>query len=412
LFDLAPILDNLSVPLATHFDIRFAKTILLVGGEPEEEQTFTAKQIRQAVNNGKAKLIVVNDTPIRMTDQASHFLHIGRGSYDAFALAFADSSDADTLTKLAILPEDFEAALRAIGETEGDLIIMLGSELSPNSLAALSAAAVNFSSDTRRVLLHPLARYNNSVGAHDIMPGRKTVDEVLRNSRALLIGGSLQDAGVLDGQDFVAVQEMFETDTTDFADVVFPASSFVEIDGTYTNNAGNVQRVRKAIDNLHQSRPDWMITAAVARALDADLGFDLSASGVFRAMADNIPAYNGLRYPALKDESNPIQIKHEIRSNTDLSVHVARLRESVATLSDNAGKNTERPRIGHKLHRLTVMTSRTEQFHLLAHGNPKPENLLVSPLIQFHLDGTAKEEGRAEAAAVGLADRAIIGVNK
>jgi NADH dehydrogenase/NADH:ubiquinone oxidoreductase subunit G len=289
---------------------------------------------------------------------------------------------------------------------------MLGSELSPNSLAALSAAAVNFSSDTRRVLLHPLARYNNSVGAHDIMPGRKTVDEVLRNSRALLIGGSLQDAGVLDGQDFVAVQEMFETDTTDFADVVFPASSFVEIDGTYTNNAGNVQRVRKAIDNLHQSRPDWMITAAVARALDADLGFDLSASGVFRAMADNIPAYNGLRYPALKDESNPIQIKHEIRSNTDLSIHVARLRESVATLSDNAGKNTERPRIGHKLHRLTVMTSRTEQFHLLAHGNPKPENLLVSPLIQFHLDGTAKEEGRAEAAAVGLADRAIIGVNK
>jgi hypothetical protein len=58
------------------------------------------------------------------------------------------------------------------------------------------------------------------------------------------------------------------------------------------------------------------------------------------------------------------------------------------------------------------MTSKTEQFHLLAHGNPKPENLLVSPLVQFHLDGSPKEEGLAEAAAVTISDRAAIGVNK
>src|SRR5687767_11760707 len=43
-YDLAPFFDNLSVPLATHNEIRYAKTILLIGGEPEEEQTFTAKQ--------------------------------------------------------------------------------------------------------------------------------------------------------------------------------------------------------------------------------------------------------------------------------------------------------------------------------------------------------------------------------
>src|SRR5436305_5272339 len=54
-FDLAPIFDNLSDPRATHDDMRYAKTIVLIGGEPEEEQTFTAKQIRQAVNNEKAK---------------------------------------------------------------------------------------------------------------------------------------------------------------------------------------------------------------------------------------------------------------------------------------------------------------------------------------------------------------------
>jgi hypothetical protein len=57
------------------------------------------------------------------------------------------------------------------------------------------------------------------------------------------------------------------------------------------------------------------------------------------------------------------------------------------------------------------MTGKNDKFHLLANGNPKPENLLVSPLIQFNLDGSPKEEGLAEAASVTLNDRALIGVN-
>jgi predicted molibdopterin-dependent oxidoreductase YjgC len=221
----------------------------------------------------------------------------------------------------------------------------------------------------------------------------------------------LQNPGILEGKDFVVVQEMFETETTSFADVVLPASSFAEVDGTFTNNAGNVQRVRKAIDNLHQSKPDWMITTLIAREMGMEFGLDFSATMVFKGIAEAVPAYNGLRYPMLKYESNPVQIKHEIKGGGNISVSVERLKESVERLTDDAGKNTERPRIGHKLHRVTVMTGKTEQFHLLANGNPKPENLLVSPLVQFQLDGTPKEEGLAEAAAVTLADRAAIGVN-
>ena len=74
----------------------------MIGGEPEEEQTFTAKQMRQAVRNSGAKLIIVNDTPIRLTSLATQFIHINPNSYDAFALAFADSSNENLTKKLGI----------------------------------------------------------------------------------------------------------------------------------------------------------------------------------------------------------------------------------------------------------------------------------------------------------------------
>ena len=77
-------------------------------------------------------------------------------------------------------------------------------------------------------------------------------------------------------------------------------------------------------------------------------------------------------------------------------------------MPDAGEKNNVTPKVGHKLHRLTTMTSKTPQFHLLAHGNPKPENLLVAPLQQFELDGT-EEECLADAAVVGASDRANTG---
>ena len=77
-------------------------------------------------------------------------------------------------------------------------------------------------------------------------------------------------------------------------------------------------------------------------------------------------------------------------------------------MSSEGEKIAETPRIGHKLHRLTTMTSKTAQFHLLAAGNPKPENLLVSPLAQFELDGSPRADF-AEAAVVGAADRSAPG---
>ena len=143
--------------------------------------------------------------------------------------------------------------------------------------------------------------------------------------RAMYVAGSLlpqhfrgrEDA--LSKLDFLVVQELFETDTTAFADVVLPAASFAEVDGTFTNNDGFVQRVRQSIPPVHQAKPDWMITAQLATELNMDFGFEMSASAVFREIAERVPAYSGLRYPLLKDETNPVQARYAIVEPRDTS---------------------------------------------------------------------------------------------
>ncbi|MGI9035464.1 MAG: molybdopterin-dependent oxidoreductase [Pyrinomonadaceae bacterium] len=239
-YDLSPVFDNLSAPLATHKEIRKAQTLILIGGEPEEEQTFTAKQMRQAVRNDGAKLIIVNDTPIRLAQNAEQFIHVNRNAYDAFVLALTDSSnDAANAKKLGIDAEDLKTFRQTISDATGDLVVMFGADLSPEAQAVLANSADIFAGNGNRVLFHPLPPYNNSVGANDMTRGKKPLREVLEKSKSLLIGGSLQneeDAKLLADKDFVVVQELFETATTAYADVVLPATSFAEMDGTYTNN--------------------------------------------------------------------------------------------------------------------------------------------------------------------------------
>src|SRR5207237_6318803 len=111
--------------------------------------------------------------------------------------------------------------------------------------------------------------------------------------------------------------------------------SFAEIDGTFTNNDGFVQRVRKSIEPVHQSKPDWLITAQLAKELGVDFGFEMSASAVFREIAERIPAYADLRYPLLKDESKPVEVKHAIAAQRDLSAEVDTIRRAVEALDES-----------------------------------------------------------------------------
>jgi anaerobic selenocysteine-containing dehydrogenase len=195
--------------------------------------------------------------------------------------------------------------------------------------------------------------------------------------------------------DFLIVQELFLTETAKQADVIFPAASFAEVDGTFTNSGGLVQRVRQSIPPVHQSKPDWAITSMLASALGTDLGFQMSSSTIFLDIARSVPAYEGLRYPALKDETNPVQVKHAIVEGSNFSTSLASLRDAVESLEESAEKITETPPVGHELFKIGTLTGKVPQFHLLASGNPEPESVLISPLYQITLDPSLRREAVA-----------------
>jgi NADH-quinone oxidoreductase subunit G len=402
-FCIKPFFDNLGGPLATHHDIRHAKTIVLLGGEPEELQPLTAKQIRQAVRNGGAKLILVNCVPIRLREQASQFIHVRPGSENAAVLALtSDNSDDLAARKLGVGANELDLARQAIAGTQGDVIVMFGGDLSSEAQALIAQMPYTFAGEGRRILLHPLPLFNNSVGALDMGLHGQTLAGMLgaagSSIRALYVAGSLlpenlRDAGeAIRKLDFLVVQELFENETTGFADVVLPAASFAEIDGTYTNNDGFVQRVRKSIEPVNQSKPDWLIVSQVAKELGVDFGFEMSASSVFRELAERTPAYANLRYPALKDETGPVQVKHAIAPKRDLENEIESVRRAVEALNDKGEKINETPQVGHELFKLGTLTEKVPQFHLLAAGNPKPETFRISPLYQITIDEKLKRE--------------------
>jgi hypothetical protein len=134
---------------------------------------------------------------------------------------------------------------------------------------------------------------------------------------------------------------------------------------------------------LHQSKPDWAITAQLAKELGMDFGYEMSASAVFREIADQVPAYSGMRYPLLKDETNPVQAKYQIAGAGDISAEIEAVCGRVESLPDTGEKITVTPDVGTELFRLGMLTDKVAQFHLLANGNPRPETTAVSPLYQI-----------------------------
>ena len=101
-----------------------------------------------------------------------------------------------------------------------------------------------------------------------------------------------------DQLDFMIVQELFLTETAKEADIVLPAQSWAEREGTFTNGERRVQRFYPAIPQVGDSRPDWQILAQIGERVG--LGKPPFASSlVFREIGENIPQYSDMDYRGL-----------------------------------------------------------------------------------------------------------------
>ena len=106
--------------------------------------------------------------------------------------------------------------------------------------------------------------------------------------------------------EFLVVQDIFLHETAEIADVVLPACSFAEKDGTFTNSERRVQRVRKVVKPVGESRPDWEIIAELGIRISQRNGLGLesqftyeSSSEIWDEMAALTPMLAGINYKRL-----------------------------------------------------------------------------------------------------------------
>ncbi len=106
----------------------------------------------------------------------------------------------------------------------------------------------------------------------------------------------------LAGLDFVVAQDLFLNDSSArYADVVLPASSFAEKDGTFTNTERRVNRVRKAVPCPGNAREDLRIVVDMAKALGADWPAYETAEDAWNEFADLSPLWSGIRYDRIEE---------------------------------------------------------------------------------------------------------------
>jgi len=101
--------------------------------------------------------------------------------------------------------------------------------------------------------------------------------------------------------DFLVVQDIFLTETARLADVVLPATTFAEKEGTFSNTERRVARVRQAIPPRGEAKPDWQIIAELSNRWGYPMDY-ASPEAIFEEIRQVTPSYAGITYARLEAE--------------------------------------------------------------------------------------------------------------
>jgi predicted molibdopterin-dependent oxidoreductase YjgC len=153
--------------------------------------------------------------------------------------------------------------------------------------------------------------------------GGMKAQDMLTKAKVLYVMGAdpARDNPSFRNPGFLIVQDLFLTDTAQKADVVLPATSWAERDGTYTNTERRVQYFARALSPMGQARADWEIIRDVAKQLGARWEYD-SAADVMNEITQRVPLYAQMTHARLRvtarrrasvqtvggDSAEPVQI--------------------------------------------------------------------------------------------------------
>ncbi len=321
--------DRAADSLLTMEQLYQSKAVLVIGNDPSNQNPLVAWQIRSGIRHFGTKLFLINSNEIKLKRKASQFVKIAPGQEHTILkwLAHEEGQLASELVEQLV-------QLKAALEAESDVAIVFGAELSGAAVATLAAFGSKLSGKTRYMAL---GDYSNSRGAADMgllpdrFPGYAHVDDVKAresfeqlwgcvlsskpgmsapqiveaaqsgNLKALYVVGANPLAhfgkpGAGRGKlDLLIVQEMFLTETAKEADIVLPAASAYEKDGTVTNTSGEIQLLRKGAEVMGP-RSDFDLLRILSHQLEKQgLGkaFHYKAVGaVFEEIRKAVPAYN------------------------------------------------------------------------------------------------------------------------
>jgi formate dehydrogenase major subunit len=124
---------------------------------------------------------------------------------------------------------------------------------------------------------------------------------IIGENAALSEPGVNHAEDVLEELEFLVVQDLFVNETAEYADVVLPACSFVEKEGTFTNTDRTVQKVNKVMEPKGDSRPDWVILQQLATRMGREWDYDSTAE-VMAEVNSLTPLYGGVTHDRVEAE--------------------------------------------------------------------------------------------------------------
>ena len=285
---------------ASQHDNENAPAILLIGGDPTNQNPLTAWNLRTNVRLNRARLYVANHAEIKLRRQSKSFLQIAPFGYGAIANYLAGDDNAATS---AALDTGALATLRDALRAEQSLVILIGNELRgadlrrliefgltlPNTKFALLNDYANGHGAADMGLLPdmlpgyvPIAGQHAYTGEYANLPAEPGLDLVQMfdaaeagNLAALYVVNAnpvarySADPAAL-ANTFIVVHDMFLTETARLADVILPCANLYEKSGSVMNSYGDLQLVKKAADRAGV-RTDLELLVRVADKMGADI---------------------------------------------------------------------------------------------------------------------------------------------